>query len=323
MGGRGQIALWIIIGIVLIGLAFFGYQMAREAAPIPVDVVPIQNYIETCLVDSMADGARLLGVQGGHIAVPEIHAQTEHGPVSFSVIDRVPMLATVEDMQDELSKYVADAVVDCVGDFPEFVEQGFIIEQKEAEAESQITVDGIEVQLTYPLKISLNNITTDIQRFRAELNSPLWRAHATMSGILLKTIQDPNWVDLTYLADLYGDVEILPHNATVLTYVVTIPADPEPFIFISAASFIPNTAPEIRMEPVVNMQHGEEFNRQVQVVDPDDDKVTCEDDTALFDITDDCRISFIAEVEGTYQVIIGAVDEIGNRAEKEVNFVVE
>ena len=302
---------------MLLGIGLIGYTTLQAPTVVPVDVIPIQNYVETCLHDTLQQGDALIAIQGGHIVLPNPHLVTNYGAIAYAMRDRRVSLPSVEEMELELEAYIQDVLPTCTGNYSEFQTEGFDIQAKSITADVTIKGDSVSVYLEYPLTITLNNVTSSLERFTVERNDPLLRAHASVAGVVLKTVQDPNWIDLTYLSDFEGKIDILPHNDTSFVYSVTYPG---PFVFLAGVEFTPNNPPVITMEDTISIPRDRPFNRQVQV--SDDEDVTCTDNTAMFDITDECYISFTPRVNGEYKVSIYATDELDARTEHTVTFVV-
>ena len=96
---RGQITIFIIIGIVLlltVALFLFLRSAIVERAParvaveeIPTELDPVRAYVQDCLKDTLLDGFNILGARGGYID-PAQHGistnsqnPTESNAVSF------------------------------------------------------------------------------------------------------------------------------------------------------------------------------------------------------------------------------------------------
>ena len=79
-GKSGQVTMFIIVGIVILFAFAFVFYIANSApkkpkpgitqtARIPADVLPVQNYVTSCLDLVAKDGLELLGKQGGRIKI--------------------------------------------------------------------------------------------------------------------------------------------------------------------------------------------------------------------------------------------------------------
>lgn len=143
MNRRGQVAIFIIIAIVLVGavVAFFAFRDRIGLTSIPSELSPVFDYYTTCIDDAVRAGASLAGTQGGRIDVGPYVPGSDYAPFSshlffagaqipywFSlsgnglVQESVPTRASLEG---ELESFISQRMEDC--DFSLFREQGFDI----------------------------------------------------------------------------------------------------------------------------------------------------------------------------------------------------
>ncbi len=96
---RGQITIFIIIGIVLlltVALFLFISNISVKRLPtkvaveeIPTELDPVRAYVQDCLKETLIDGFKLLGIQGGYInpekygIMTNIENPTDSNAVSF------------------------------------------------------------------------------------------------------------------------------------------------------------------------------------------------------------------------------------------------
>ncbi|MBW2966102.1 hypothetical protein KY342_03285 [Candidatus Woesearchaeota archaeon] len=97
---RGQITVFIIIGIVLLLIfALFLYirSLRVERIPevpeieeIPTELAPIRNYVQDCLKDTIADGFRVLGARAGYINPDENGIKVSDDPTESNAVSFFP-----------------------------------------------------------------------------------------------------------------------------------------------------------------------------------------------------------------------------------------
>ncbi|MFC1733401.1 hypothetical protein ACFL6I_24135 [candidate division KSB1 bacterium] len=72
---RGQITLFIIIGVVILSaLGLFLYlrgQVAEEEEFVPADIAPIKVFVDKCLEETAKDAILVVSLQGGYYLAPE------------------------------------------------------------------------------------------------------------------------------------------------------------------------------------------------------------------------------------------------------------
>lgn len=180
-GDRGQLTVFIILGILLLlSVALVVYLTEQETrAPVrrvpgvPEFVQPVYDYVESCLEQVSGDGIALLGAQGGYINIPGIIANTPSAYVPndprgisktplwyFEGEDRTP---SIEFMQAELARYIRARLPECTGMFESFEE--FTVEQGEIVPRVLMTADDVVVELDWPLRVSGVDRETDIVEF--------------------------------------------------------------------------------------------------------------------------------------------------------------
>ena len=173
MKKRGQITIFIIIGIVLLlsaALVTYFYQK-RVAAPIkrivsvPEEVQQIYDYVASCTDQIGKDGLIIMGIQGGYINLPPIidrnpNAHVNADPAGFAKTpmwyfegeDRTP---TLEFMQRELALYVKQNLPDCVKNFQAFKDRFDITPTGELIPIVTFTDNEVIIEVKWPLDIKV------------------------------------------------------------------------------------------------------------------------------------------------------------------------
>ncbi|RMD57751.1 hypothetical protein D6825_03080 [Candidatus Woesearchaeota archaeon] len=184
--GKGQITLFIIIGlIIIIGAAIFLY-LTREAelAPIQREIsVPeggqeVYDYVKGCLEQTGREGLFILGQQGGYINIPPI---IERNPNSFlpedpaGIIkvpfwyyegeDRTPQM---EFMERELANYIKENIGECINNFEAFANKASIIPKDKMIPIVSITDNQVLTTLSWPLEITTANRIVKLDEFLAD-----------------------------------------------------------------------------------------------------------------------------------------------------------
>ena len=122
---RGQISLFIIIGILIIvavGIFFVVRNQISLPEKVPLEVQPIDNAIEECVQQRLLDAVRLVGLQGGFIILPSNYLETEDFGIAYGYYEGTKTLISREKIQEEIDGFVSGAVIYCINeeDFLEF-----------------------------------------------------------------------------------------------------------------------------------------------------------------------------------------------------------
>ncbi len=200
---RGQVTIFIILGIVLLFstalIIFIRSQIAEVKPPptptlekIPSELEPIRTYVSSCIEQTAADGLIKLGQQGGYLNTQSLtyneFSPTEGEAIGFPgtnikmpywwymkssndctscrFASEKPALA---DIQKDLADYVADNLQYCIGDFEEFVQQGFSIRILD-QIKPQVTFDQqTNILVEWPLEITKAGSVAQIKMYFASV----------------------------------------------------------------------------------------------------------------------------------------------------------
>ena len=180
---RGQITVFIIIGLVLIlSVAIVTYLFqSRAVAPIerevvvPEDVQQVYDYVSTCVSQLGKEGLSLMGLQGGFITIPP---SIERNPNSYVSADGVGIFKTplwyyegedrtppIDYLQRELELHIKNNLPDCVDGFSAF--EGLFTIRELGQTRPVVTLadEQVIIDLTWPLEISTQNKRIEWDKF--------------------------------------------------------------------------------------------------------------------------------------------------------------
>jgi len=218
MEKRGQIAVFLILGIAIIILTGFVFYTAsniakqdvdsaiKETAKTPTEITPIKIYAESCLKDVSERGLWLIGEHGGYIDPDGNATYGEDGidPSLYTTYNKkkVPYYLNdfsytssflgLNDIEKKLAKYIIVEFEKCF-DSRAFEDEGFYITGPDinytdiefdfniVEVDSKVSInrDSVAVNIKYPLDIKKKDFNSRIEDFRAELPVRLGRIYNT------------------------------------------------------------------------------------------------------------------------------------------------
>ncbi|MBW3021457.1 hypothetical protein KY328_00915 [Candidatus Woesearchaeota archaeon] len=209
MNKRGQITLFIIIGIVLIitvGTVIYFRQQAVEPVVVeevvPEEVAPLKLFVEECMQQLGTRALELAGEQGGYVN-PSSHGitynaedSTEGNGIEFTsslvpywyyltssntcrgtcaFTTARPSLRKGQgepSIQNMVEQYVVDNMADCLNNFLTF-EQYQVTPTGGMQLSSVISPIDVRFNLQYPIEIKIGDTTTDISSFTTSVDIAL------------------------------------------------------------------------------------------------------------------------------------------------------
>lgn len=321
---RGQITLFIIIGIIILAavgvLLLFSNRDDAITQPAlldaPLQFRPATHLIESCIDETTRHAIDIVALQGGYLSPPEDSLRWGDTASAYGYIKTSYLLPSKARMEEEIEAYLPVVFYDCID---QSLTTDFTLTAANISTDVTIQDDQVMVDIVNPLHIAKGDSLYETDRFTYTVDIPLGSIHSAISGYLRLLTENPGRLNFGYFERLGIDASIDPHNET--DYLLNIYADD--MVFATALKLSINHPPHFELEDQYVIADGETFTMSITYDDPDGDTVTFNDDTSLFDIASDGRISFLAESPGEYPTSITAVDDKGGRTRKTTVFIVQ
>ncbi|MBU1854137.1 MAG: hypothetical protein KKF89_00305, partial [Nanoarchaeota archaeon] len=224
---RGQITIFVILGIVLLivagGFLYMRSQAIDDQGQQEVDELTpqefghVKKFVDTCVYEIAKEGLMIIGEKGGYVnplqsgvmAVPGFPTKGngfEFAPQTNLLIpywyymssadscvtncdfeSKQPMLSgnSVNSIESQLRRYVANNINNCLKDFEDFKEQGLDIERSEkVDVIIIIGDESIVITLDNSLTIKQDDQLVTISKFTAELDVKLKQMYELATQIV-------------------------------------------------------------------------------------------------------------------------------------------
>ncbi|MBD3310106.1 hypothetical protein GF351_02715 [Candidatus Woesearchaeota archaeon] len=329
-GSRGQVTLFVIIGLVILILAatiwyLFGIyrpEVERELIEVPTELRPLHNYITGCLRETAIDGAYLNGVQGGYAYPPNTSVVTEFSAVSLWYDDELGDLRpTQPEIESQLALYVDQMLEECTN-FSSFEQQGWSVEAGEPNTTVTIAVNELVFEMEYPVDAAIEESEGRLERFRVIIPHRLSYILNTANEVNDLVVEDPGWVQFTPLLEYDLDIIVMPVSEDTIIYAFqdnrSAMRPGEPYLFMFGTTVPVNKYPVITMPERLVGVDNERFVYQIQATDPDGDELTFRSDHIMFDVEKDGSVDFVPRITGSFNVTVEVTD--GSGYTDEANF---
>ena len=173
MNRKSQITVFIIICIlILLGTAFLLYFRTiifPGTEIVSEDIMPVKNYIDSCLSKVSEDAIVKLGIQGGYIKIPDemklSESYIEFLPNSNILIpywnsNGISYVPSIETMQQQISDYIQENIQDCIN--LEIFQNDYEIEQSNDTIITTVIAQE-DVDITMAHQMTVRSTSTDEQ----------------------------------------------------------------------------------------------------------------------------------------------------------------
>ena len=191
-----------MIILITVGL-FIYFKMAttKRAELIHPMVMPVNNFVESCINNVAKEGITTLGLQGGYIYFSDNIANDPYSYMALSPLgakipywwhDGISNIPSIEFMEQQINNYVTAQLKDCLNTFQGFEEELDITEQGNIITKTEITDDDAFIRVSYPIMVSskLNETKIHLNEFSKRIPTKLKRVHELAKTIMERENDD-------------------------------------------------------------------------------------------------------------------------------------
>jgi hypothetical protein len=224
MGRRGQITIFIIIGIIaVILISTIFYFIVNNGTSTIIneneqdDLSPIKKHITSCLSDELTKTIVLLGKQGA--INPNTYLAAKDVKISYYYFKGEKFLPSINDIKQEIEKKLKTTTRNCLDDFKS---NKFLIEPTyEIDTNIEFTNNSINANLIFPINIYYEGQTIKLSEFNTKLNIDFNQIYELIKKIILDTYNDPEWINFENLYDDSYDVKLIKVDDQTILYVIS------------------------------------------------------------------------------------------------------
>jgi len=328
---RGQITIFIILGIVIIMavslVLFLNQSKVNDEVPDQnLQTLPIKSFVESCIDQTGQDAVYFTALQGGYYKTQSPYEDYSYIDIPIYWDINTENIPTKETIETEMLNYIKNNLPECLNDFSAFKEQGFDIETGEINGEVTITARDVTFNIEYPVNVKRGNSATQLKDFFARTNLNFDEKYQYTLQIMGEQKKTPDSIPIGYITNLAYENDFifetitLDQNTVLFTLIFNQDTNNkgQPFIYSfinrydwSGLGF--SKIVDIETIPTFTINESKLFRYKVKATG---DNLTFTDYTDLFDIhpkTGEIMFDTSYIPNGERNILIKAEDDKGNK----------
>jgi len=247
MQRQGQIALFVILGVIIIAVFVF-YRLAiipaEKAPPIASEIsaIPqVRAYLDQCLEISSKKALVSIGQKGGKLFLEAPYYSNDIISTNYLYSKNEIKMVNLETLNANLKNEVGERLEDC---FSNFSAKGFEIKAGTPNVRVDLLESGTEILASYPIEILHNGMSQKIDRLEPLFfNVRLKLIYETAMNITKGIAANPNRIELVPLLEheMNITIDMTPRNALFLIIDPLSSIEQKPYGFIFAVNFQDST----------------------------------------------------------------------------------
>lgn len=201
MSKRAQVAVFIVLGIIVIAaIAFALYLRGQVAKPAavpaevaPPDIAPVQKFVEECAQKTAKDAVVYTGLRGGVAPVYSDKYIFFIGiPVQYHFVNATMIPVTENITQNTLQYYMDSSLKSCTNNFEDFQGRGYNISEGNVTSKAIIGNSQVIFDISYPLDITVAGKQQKLSKFTANVQVNLPKMIGAVNQYLQSQNENPS-----------------------------------------------------------------------------------------------------------------------------------
>lgn len=203
---RGQVTLFVIIAILIVvaGVLFFIFRGEKaesdfEGSLASEEVMPVKNFVTSCIEKSVKDVVYLIGQGGGYSYPPNELSDVDGFTYYFK--DGDVYFPKKNVIEKNLEKTLISSIVVCVDDFNVFLDKE--IEDGEINVNAEVFLDKVVFDVNYPIIISKGEERSVFENFGEFIvDERLGEIYSLLSDLIKDDVYSDGYICLSCFSDL-------------------------------------------------------------------------------------------------------------------------
>ena len=228
---KGQISLFIIIGIILVMIVsfvfFLVYDFSGESVVnknVEISDEGIKMYVQNCLDKNSNNMVSLLSFQGGYVSILEDSFIYDIDGIYFYInyaYDSSIKLVSKEIIEQELSTYIGSTFRDCV-DFSVFEQEGYEIESSVPEINVVVSSDNVVVDADFPITVTNGGKKQEFDgKYKSVVNARLGHVYDIVGEVVDDISNKPEYIHTSFLNRFDVKFDVLRYDESTDVYMIT------------------------------------------------------------------------------------------------------
>lgn len=203
---RGQVTVFIIIGLVILltyfMLAYFKKEGIEETEIIQPELIPVQQYVQTCTEILAREAIDIIGINGGYVYFPQWIQTNPNSYLRLSPIEDLKnpywwydgeyAVPPLDFIAKQIEDYTKAGISGCISNFSAFQNQYDVIELGSFNVIAEIGEEDVSVKTVYPIEIrdKFNKTLAKLQKFPVTIPIRLKQVYNLAAKIMERENKD-------------------------------------------------------------------------------------------------------------------------------------
>lgn len=202
---KGQITLYIIMGVILLAIIFATIYLLRpgdtevkQTITLSQEAQTVKRFVDSCLDKTVNGGVLYIASQGGHLTSPEKSLRSDYSQIPYYYDKGENLVISQEELQTNLENYITESLPLCIDGFRTF---DYDITIGDITANVTVNPENIGVIIEFPITLQFGERIESLEEFEESYDIRLGLLRNISEDIIKQVEVEPEMIPLSYLLD--------------------------------------------------------------------------------------------------------------------------
>jgi len=216
MKKRGQAALFIILGIIVVAIIIFlliytsrAPKEVGQISSLSFETQSVKNHVEFCIAKTAREAIAYIGNYGGYFQLPSHSTVEFNTPIVYHLYNNQNLIPSLNRIEHELAAYMDSELFFCLENFKDIKKSGIEIQQGESLTEVLIEQNKLEFNINVPIRTKKGDIEISISSFSVTIGDIRFETLYNIGKqIVNQQLSDPNSLCISCLTELVTENDL-------------------------------------------------------------------------------------------------------------------
>ena len=203
MGKRGQVTLFVVMAIIIVGSAIgilYTQTGLFKGETVNPEIAPIKSFVDGCVAETGKGALVIIGQQGGYYQPPAL--SLSRYPYYF--YNNKSLVPSISKIESELADYFNQNLPFCIENFANFSDFN-IVADSQVISKATILADKVRFDVVYKITIKKGDSTYRLSSFSTEIPSRLITIYRVIQDFMAEQLKDPTSICVSCTMNLALD----------------------------------------------------------------------------------------------------------------------
>jgi|APSaa5957512622_1039677.scaffolds.fasta_scaffold59484_1 hypothetical protein len=201
---RGQMTVFFIVGILILGTATLVFFLSDFTSSEPQDLLgdSIQNYVQSCVESTAEEGLDYISLHGGYYSLPQL----SYDDLPYYYYGGKQNVISKGELETQLGMYMDNELRFCLQNFLLFRNQGYTFDTGDVKTNVAVKKEAVVFDVVFPLTVKRDALARSFDVFTAVRSHNVGKVHEGVTSFVNQ--EEESALCISCLHDIANEMDV-------------------------------------------------------------------------------------------------------------------